>query len=166
MGLINFHYTNPGPDGDVPASGYLHISLLFREVVGGVIRTTAPETVHLVDGAAAVELSTTGVNQAWKIEEGGGIAGRRTVYVAVTGDAVFTDLVIVDPATLQPLVEVPPTVAELLDESKAILEAAIARTVTATVDPADPDVILLDYPSFMLDPNDNLILNLTLGASA
>ena len=165
MGLINFSYTNPGPDGDVPASGYLHISLLFREVVGGVIRTTSKDTVQLVNGGAVVDLSPTGVNQAWQVEEGGAIAGRRTVCVAVAGDADFTDLVIVDPATLQPLVAVPPTVAELLVQAEATLTDVTARTVTATISPDDPGAVRLTFPAFMLDPTDSSILVLPIGAS-
>lgn len=166
MPLIDFHYLDPGTGADTPSAGYLDFSLLAREVVDGAFRTVRTFRVLLVEGRASVDLSTTSPSQCWQVTEGGQIAGRRTRWVAVTVAANFTALPDIDRATLQPMEAVPPSVADLLAEATAVLEAATARTVTATVDPADPDVILLDYPSFMLDPSDNLILSLTIGASA
>ena len=104
MGLITFDYTNPGAAGDTPARGSLTCRLVAREVAAGAYRTVHDFTVQLVDGKATVSLSDTGPAQCWRVSEAG-MAGATVRYVAVSGDAAFTALVDVDPATLQPSAE-------------------------------------------------------------
>jgi hypothetical protein len=160
MGLITFRYEDKAT-GD-PSRGYVTISAAFREAVNGTVYTTATETIPLIEGALTKELA----DGFWKIEESGAIQDARSIFVQVAGAADFTDLAPIDPLTLEPLPEVPSSVTELLSEATTLLTEVTARTVTATLDPSDPDVILMTYPAFMVDPDDGLILNLTLGASA
>ena len=105
MPAIKFRYSNPASSGDTPATGYLDLSLVRREISDGTIRTTTSFRTNLDLGSATVDLSATSAGQAWKVVESYGLAGSTEsppVYVQVVGDANFSDLVAVDPATLEP----------------------------------------------------------------
>ena len=167
MSAITFAYANPQASGtDAPSLAYLVASLRYRESVDGTIRTTNSFRIDLVAGRATVDLTVTGPNQCWEVAERGAIAYPQTRYVLVDQDANYDDLVDVDPATLAPLVDVPPSLADLLAQAEEILETATSRTVTATIDPTDAAVLVLTYPTFMLDPDDPLVLILPIGATA
>jgi len=159
MAAITFKYANTGPTGDTPTAGFLKISLLHRETTTGTIRTTQHFVVPLQDGRAAVNLTATSPDQAWKIVEAGQIAAAATRFVQVVGDANFIDLLDVDPKTLEPT-------TENLAGWQAALDEIRSRTVTATIDPENADLLILTYPAFMLDPDDPNILILPIGASA
>ena len=165
MGLISFDYRNPTKAGpDAPARGTLNLQLLHREITDGAIRTTAEFTVPLVDGVAVADLSDTGADQAWRVREGGGIPSPVTRYVKVSGDAAFVDLIDVDPSTLQPSESAVPAWDAVLEQVQTALDSITARTVTATVDPDDDEVLVLDFPTYQLDPDDSLILAMPIGA--
>lgn len=165
MGLIAFDYRNPTKAGaDAPARGTLNCQLLRREVADGAIRTTAEFSVPLADGVASVVLSDTGADQAWRVREGGGIPSPVTRYVKVAGDAAFVDLIDVDPSTLQPSESAVPAWDAVLGQVQTALDSITARTVTATVDPDDDELLILDFPTYQLDPDDSSVLVMPIGA--
>lgn len=87
------------------------------------------------------------------------------VEVANVDEVAFGDLQQVDPATFLPVPNVlagwETTRMEVLgarDETVAAAAAIADRTLTATPDPDDPGVLILTFPSFMLDPDGSSIL--------
>lgn len=118
MGIITFKYGNPTKTGvDAAAAASLTARLYQREVASGAVRTISQFEIKLVVGIAAAALSDTSVNQCWVISEGTAIAGAQVFYKKVAGDALFTELIDVDPRTFAPLNPIPPSAADILAEA-------------------------------------------------
>jgi len=162
---ISFKYSNPATTGiDVPAAGFIRASLLNREIVDGGIRTTDTFDTFLVGGETVITLSPTGPNQCWEVKESNSIDRATTRFVTVGDtDTPFVDLPDVDPATMLPLPNLAPSVAELIDEVRSIAAGVSNQTVTAIDNPDGSPTLLLTFPTFMLDPEDSNALVLTVG---
>lgn len=104
----------PAADGVlVPARGGLRFTPTARRVIVGapdVVVLPASFSVQLVDGAADVTLEPTTGAWVWRVDEYCTGTPARTTHVAVPDVAELddTDLVVVDPATLEPSAEPEP----------------------------------------------------------
>jgi len=103
-------------------------------------------------GVTDVELAPTGVEWAWRVYVQVHGVSAYSEYVAVPDvEAMdFTDLIRVDPATLDP------TAAPEAAWWAALNQAQLG--VQAIVDPDDPEALILHYPSWQADPADDLVL--------
>jgi len=155
--LVRFFLTRPNPGGvNAAASGEVSFSPTRSRVVAGDVSELvlpAPFTVKAgVDGRLDVDLAATSVEWAWRVYVQINGVPRFTEYVTVPDvEAVdFTDLVRVDPATLEPSADPEAAWWAALDQAQL--------GVHAIVDPDDPEVLILHYPSWQADPTDNFVL--------
>lgn len=108
MAVVHFVRKVPAADGVlVPAKGGLRFTPTARRVIVGapdVVVLPASFSVQLVNGAADVTLEPTTGAWVWRVDEYCTGTPARTTHVAVPDVAELddTDLVIVDPATLEP----------------------------------------------------------------
>jgi hypothetical protein len=70
----------------------------------------------------------------------------------------------IDPATLDPLVALPPSTQELLEQANDILEQLQSYGYAVAIDPADVDALEITYPDQMIDPADADAIVFTTGA--
>lgn len=160
MTEVRVNLTRPTAAGRVAAVGVLRWSPSRRRHIDGAtdeIVVPAGFTLTLA-GATLADVDPTGTDWVWRIEEATA-GGRVTRYVAVPDSPTaldYGDLVDVDPATLDPAAE--PTAAWW-----AALEQA-QLGVQAVPDPTDPDVLILTFNPWQLDPADDLILIMPIGA--
>lgn len=92
------------PDGE-PAVGVLEWIPTRRRTVAEHIVLPDVVQVALTDGVADVEVDATGVDWAWRVVEGVRRGEVRYVQVPEAAEAEYTDLVDVDPDTLDPAAE-------------------------------------------------------------
>ena len=154
MTLVRFLLTRPSPGGpNVPASGAVSFTPTRSRAVDGELILPVPfhEKIGPL-GVLDVPLAATSVEWAWRIDRHVNGVPDVTEYVAVpdVAEIDFTDLIRVDPATLDP------TVAPEAAWWAALDQAQLG--VQAIVDPDDPDALILHYPSWQADPADDLIL--------
>ena len=116
-----------------------------RDVAGDVV-LPAPFTVGLADTPPVIDVAPTEPGWAWQVVERvqGGSPKARYLTVPDSASVVdYADLIAVDPATLDPL-----------EEPQADWWAALNYMGTVTVDPTDPDVLLLGGNIAQQDPDD------------
>ncbi|MDF2045166.1 hypothetical protein P2P98_03250 [Microbacterium sp. Kw_RZR3] len=164
------------------------VDLVSYTTVDGEKITFSPEVeMKLINGVLTVpvNLEPTDGSWGWSVKVSI-ISGRhhktwlKGVPVRPDGVVVpFGDLPNLDPATLQPTEDVLDAWATvraetfqarddteglrdetltLRDEAREALAEVEVRTLTATPDPDDPTVLILTFPSFMLDPDGSSIL--------
>jgi hypothetical protein len=138
MTLVHVVLTVPESDGSLtPAAGALRFRPTARRTIAGTPDTVvlpAPFRVDLVAGAADVTLAPTSSLWVWQIDEHlTGCPARRT-YAQVPDVAVldYTDLVSVDPTTLDPAPAPDPSWAaamnlQLARTPEAIISGTISR---------------------------------------
>lgn len=166
MTLVSFRLDKLGVPGEVPARAQVTITPTAQLVNRPGDRTLIgqPLTVSLDDEGLVLDLPGSHREFAYEvIIAGDDYAHDVVVLVPEPIDDVpleFGLLERVDPATLVPIDAVPPSVQELFGKAERMLESIIARSVSATVDSTDPDVVRLAVPAFMLDPIDDLIVAL------
>ncbi|WP_411732199.1 hypothetical protein [Paeniglutamicibacter sp.] len=156
MTLVDFKFAVPTVLGKSPTGGGLIFTPTRR------YSTSAdPETVVLpkgfparvpASGLASVDLEPNGLDWCWEIKGSGFGIPAWTEYVLVPeGGAVpYKELARVDPKTLEPSAAPDPAWWAALEQA--------GLGVHATVDPDDPDVLVLHYQSWQTDPADDLIL--------
>lgn len=111
MAVVHFVRMVPAADGVlVPAKGGFRFTPTARRVIVGapdVVVLPASFSVQLVGGAADVTLEPTTGAWVWRVDEYCTGTPARTTHVAVPDVAELddTDLVVVDPATLEPAAE-------------------------------------------------------------
>lgn len=119
-----------------------------------------------IDGKAVQEIILRPTNQfwCWKIEvKGDKKPDFAKYYVVPDADVLdFEDLVEVDPKTFA-AVTLPPTTQQLIHDSNEVLQSVLERTVTATVDPDDTNVLLLTFPVYMQSKTQPNLLVLPVG---
>lgn len=106
-------YSAPGVTGFKAAKGAVIWTPTRRRAVGDNVVLPLPVKVTLVDGEATVSVAPTGADWIWKVEErfhgmpllSPGKMATGIAYYAVpnTAEVFLTDLVEVDPRTLDPL---------------------------------------------------------------
>lgn len=162
------------------------VDLVSHTTVEGERITFSPKVeLELVDGVAVVppDLQPTDGSFGWSVKVSI-LTGRYSkVWLkgvpTSTGVVAFGDLPNLEPATLQPTEDVVAAwdtvraetfqarndTQDLRDETQTLRDQAWeavteveSRTLTATPDPADPAVLILTFPSFMLDPDGSSIL--------
>lgn len=124
-----------------------------------------PTTVDIAaSGVTRIPIEATTSEWCWNVsvEINGHRPYSRFFLVPDVAEIEFEDLVEVDPKTYEPI-ETPSNTRQLLDEANLILESVLERTLTATVDPNDPDVLILDFPSYMLSAADRNVLVIPVG---
>src|SRR5699024_2479747 len=102
MPQVNFKYILP--DGS-PATGSVHATPTRRHYRGDQVVLPDPLVIEVDNGSAEAVLAPTGEGWVWQVREFMDLPHPATVYVTVpdSGDPVdFTDLPVVDPATLEP----------------------------------------------------------------
>lgn len=137
MTLVHVVLNVPNSDGiPTAASGILRFKPTARRVIAGApdkVVLPSPFQVTLVAGAADVTLAPTSSLWVWQVDERVSGAPARTVYAQVP-DAVevdYTDLVLVDPATLAPGPAPDPSWAAAMNMQLARTpEALLAGVVT------------------------------------
>lgn len=140
----------------------------YKTVVDDEVRFPSEILVKITDGETLPleMLPTRGVCCVrWLIRDlRSGMSLLRYTEIPDVGTVDFGDLTVVDPATFAP-VDPTPTLLDTIDRQvEAYMVEHPAGGVQATVDPADAGVLLLDYPDFLTDPDDDLILVLPIGA--
>lgn len=175
MPLVRFKYVRPdGTATDRPLAGrVLDLSLVRREEVGGAVRVTESfSTVLDVDGVVTAELSPTLPGQAWQVSERWTHGRPKVAYVvpdtAETVDA--TDLVEVDPATLEPsaqpeaawTIEVGALAARIEEVATVVgdpeaVNKAINAALTEHINSEAPHPTYDDVASYVLSINNALI---------
>lgn len=124
--------------------------------------------VAIEDGDPVTAIDLPVLPVPWKvwIEDLG--RGRKTtpryVLVPESGPVDWADLIDVDPTTFEPTDDIVTAWQAAIDEVTAIRNEVASMAVTATIDPEDPDVLILTFPSFMTGPDDDSILVLPIGA--
>lgn len=203
MTLVRFHLTAPTPGGWGKPPRPLRCTPLRRlaDTEAAVVRLPVTmEAAYDGDGVALVWLEDTPPGQAWEIEELpselGQFAGiKRTVLVPPAAEGVvleYTDLLEVDPSTLEPSPEAlegwTAVLAEVAGHAAAAFASALAADASATraegeadraeeyadevqeatfrasLDPLDPDLVILQFASYLTDPDDELIVYIPLAA--
>lgn len=162
MPVVRFVRSTPLPDGGLgPASGRFRFRQSRARVIPGspdVTVTVEPFEVVLLGGAADVTLAPTGPGWAWRVDESVDGVKDLTYFVAVPdvpGPLDDADLVRVTPGSLSPIAA--PEAAWWAEFRR--LEAAAAGGFT--VDPSDPDVLLITARgdgSIAVDPGDPDVL--------
>lgn len=140
----------------------------YLSVVGDEVRFPSEIKVQVIDGATVPldMVPTRGVCCVRWVVRDHRSGHRLTRYTTIPDvPAVdFGDLIDVDPATFAPSAEGLAAWLAAIAEVQALVDQVTANTVTATIDPADDDVLLITFPSFQTDPDDGLILVLPIGA--
>lgn len=152
MTIVLIKAKAPTAEGDAPAAGFLEWVPTRRRTVGDVVVLPAPFRVRLVSGAGSVDVPPTAPEWVWKVTESLAGLPKVTRYVAVPAGAAisYTELVDVDPSTLEPTAD-----------PEAAWWAALRNAelgVSAIVDPDDPGALILHFQSWQLDPADSSIL--------
>ena len=150
MTVVGIDLRRPDGVGLSGSSGRLEWRPTARRVEGKAVVMPQPFSVTLAGGAAVVEVAPNGPGWCWKVSEyvTGGVV--RYVTVPDMPSIAYTDLVDVDPATLDP--SAVPEAAWWA----ALRDAELG--VSAIVDPADPGAVILSFPSWQTDPDDDHIL--------
>lgn len=143
----------------------------YTEVDGPKVIFSPAREVTFRDGQPTrdVYLDPTAGKFCWRLEvetrSGMLLLPARFVEVDDVPEVTFGTLQQVDPATFLPVPDViagwDSTRVEVLgarDETVAAAADIRDRTMTATVDPDDPDVLILTFPAYMLHPDGTSIL--------
>ena len=141
MTLLEIVLTVPAADGgQVPAQGVLRFAPTKRRTLNGTVVLPKPFQVPLTLGMAQVDLAPNDASWVWRIDEHVSGTPARTIYTNIPDDVthLYTDLVSIDPATLQPTAELTPAWAARVTD----LEAAVAAIPEPT--PAPPAAIGYD----------------------
>lgn len=137
MTLLNIELTTPAADGSLtPAKGVIRFTPTARRVVDDITVLRSSFQVPLVLGLAAVELEPTTLAWVWQIDEHISGSRTRTIYATIP-DALevnYTDLIPIDPDTLEPAPSTDPAWLAALTELSA---------ATITPDPDDPGFFLI-----------------------
>ena len=158
--------------GMSPSAGVVrfeHAAPILDATTGKVVTTTA----------AQVSLDETGTGSISFPPTAAGVAVTMTAFVAgfpankywvtipnqetVSFVALIRDWQ-VDKTTLDPIPGNQAAWDLTLAQVTALRDEVAALGVTATLDPNDPDVLILSYPAYQLDPADSLVLVLPIGA--
>lgn len=158
----------------VPAAATLSVqawagSKPFTEVAGEKVIVSPPQQVIFQDGTPSREIVLEPTLGAFcyrlTLKRSGTVLIDWYVEVPDVDEVAFGDLQQVDPATFEPVENVlagwETTRVEVLgarDETVAAAADIRDRTMTATVDPDDPDVLILTFPAYMLHPDGTSIL--------
>jgi hypothetical protein len=105
MTLVNVVLTKPLADGSlVPATGVLRFTPTRRRALNGSVVLPVPFVVQLTLGMAEVDLAPNDVNWVWRVDEHVTGTPSRTIYANVPDQVSmsYTDLVAIDPTTLEP----------------------------------------------------------------
>lgn len=138
MPLVHILLTVPAPDGSLtPAEGALRFRPTARRTIPGTpdaVVLPSPFKVDLVAGASDVTLAPTSSLWVWQIDEHLSRTPARRIYAQVPDVASmdYTDLVAVDPTTLDPAAAPDPSWAaamnlQLARTPEAIISGAITR---------------------------------------
>lgn len=156
MTQVDVDLSKPTQDGDgTPAAGTLECRPTARRVVGDGIVLPDSFTAKLVNGLATLELAPNDAGTwCWVITERANRGSQRHVNVPASGPVNYSDLVDVDPTTLDPTTPVAPAYQALLDAKadSADLGTAAAQDVGAFATAAqgtkaDAAIPLPDSPS-------------------
>lgn len=136
-------------------------------VDGDQVRFSTPLRWAIEGVPLSIELEPTGATSCAKITVKDRTHERqlvRWVEIPATGTVAFGDLVDVDRKSFVPA-DPTPTLLETIDRQvEAYMAEHPGSDFTATIDPANSDVLLLTFPSHQTDPDDDLILVLPIGA--
>lgn len=138
----------------------------YQAVVGEDVRF--PATLKVVTSGEPVSMDmvpTGGVCCVrWNVRNRrSGATVTRYTSIPDVPVVAFGDLVDVDPLTFEPSEAGRAAWEATLAEVQALAGQVAANTVTATLDPADDDVLLITFPSYQTDPDDGSILVLPIG---
>lgn len=154
--------------GAIPSNARFQATASGFRAAGETVTAPRSVTATITDGVPDVPLilDVLPVDMYWTIQVSFPRSGRSiTRYVQVPhGDVEWADLIDIDRATMQPDPGAVPAWTAAIAQVQAALDEVRESTVTATIDPADPDVLLISYPNFQTDPSDDLILVLPIGA--
>lgn len=148
----------------------------FAAVVGQDVVFSFAMTVSFADGAASDEIHLEPTDGSfgyeWEIVAESQMLMHRLTDAPDVDRVDFADLQDLVRSTLQPTDDniaawqgvitqaegILGQTATARDEAAAAAAEARSRTVTATIDPTDPAVLLLEFPSFMLGPDGSSVL--------
>jgi len=151
-GAVHFEYSSPVLDGST-----------------GAVVTTAKARVQLdVLGEGAIDFPSTDAGQAVIMTAFVGGFPSTSYYLTIPDQPTVSFVALirdwqVDKSTLEPTTSNQAAWDLTLARVTAIRDEVAAAGVTATLDPADPDVLILSYPDYQTDPDDDLILVLPIG---
>lgn len=156
------------PDGS-PVRGFLDWTPTRRREVDDHFVLPAQVRVELVDGEASIEVASTEDGAwAWRVEEHARYGVVRYVLVPDDASVEYTDLVDVDPESLEPVPDPGPIWQEELEEIREELEEIqedlealglesathVVEDVTYTQTPDDPVIRRqFSYPIATADPD-------------
>lgn len=151
MTLVIIDLGKPDVEGVVPDDTRVGLQPTRRRNSGATVVLPKSFSVVPVGGVAVVELAATGPDWCWRISEYAGQDGIvRHVAVPDVPEVTYTDLVDVDPATLEPTAE--PTAAWWA----ALEQAQIG--IYATAVPGHPELVEIHYPVWGTLPGHSNIL--------
>lgn len=105
MTTVTIQRTEPGPEGEIPARGYLRFEPTKSRTSGSNVSLPLPFDEKLVDGEATVELEPTGPGWSWKVTYRLlGMVHRVKHYLVPDSPTPIADinLVAVEPESLEP----------------------------------------------------------------
>lgn len=134
MTIVNIKIATPRVTGLVPAVGSMLWTPTRLHVIDDTVVVPASFRVVLTDGEATIAVDPTTLEWVWRVDEQIAGAPSRTRYLPVAaGDPVeYTDLVPIDPVTLEPAAEPEPAWwAALPTQGAPVVDAVVETDATS-----------------------------------